>query len=175
MNDSGKLRRRFWEKVDRSNEVNTCWLWTASRTSAGYGHININGKMVLAHRLAWQFTCGPIPANLRVLHNCPRGDNPACVNPAHLWLGTDADNIADMDAKGRGRRVRLLGEQHGRAKLTEASVLEIRRLWACRSESQRALARRFGVCGTAVRAILTGRNWAWLAPKETVDKASTLT
>ncbi len=96
----------------------TCHLWTARTNKSGYGTVNINGKMLLAHRVAWEIANGPIPASLWVLHNCPGGDNPACCNPDHLWLGTHADNMADMVAKGRqGSRThpeRLArGDRHG--------------------------------------------------------------
>ena len=85
---------RFWRKVDRSRE---CWVWTGS-TSAGYGSFNVNGPMVGAHRFAWEWANGPIPAGLRVLHHC---DNPLCVRPAHLFVGTQLENMRDMSAKNR--------------------------------------------------------------------------
>jgi hypothetical protein len=87
------IAERFWEKVDRTGD---CWLWTGSGDR--YGHVRLNGKIVQAHRVAWELTNGPIPEGLQCLHTC---DRPLCVNPEHLWLGTRSDNMLDMVAKGR--------------------------------------------------------------------------
>ena len=88
---------RFWNKVDKSG---ACWLWTASARK-GYGHFRVGARSKGSHRVSWELERGPIPEGLHVLHNCPGGDNRACVNPDHLWLGTNADNMADKVAKGR--------------------------------------------------------------------------
>lgn len=94
---------RFWEKVQK---LDGCWLWTAaSRTQAGYGLFTPrHGIKVLAHRAMWEYTQGSVPAGLYVCHRC---DNPGCVNPAHLFLGSHADNMRDMVAKGRARNQNL--------------------------------------------------------------------
>ena len=90
------MEQRFWEKVLKTE---SCWIWVGCKQS-GYGFIfGVGG----AHRAAWKLLRGEIPDGMEVLHNCPGGDNPACVNPAHLWLGTHADNMRDMKEKGRGR------------------------------------------------------------------------
>lgn len=90
---------RFWEKVNKSGE---CWTWTAcTHHQWGYGHFRAGGKLVTAHRYSWELHNGPIPPGMRVCHRC---DNPPCVRPAHLFLGTDADNAHDMIAKGRHYR-----------------------------------------------------------------------
>ena len=91
---------RFWDKVDKSGR---CWEWLAAKNSSGYGRLNNNGRNHLAHRVAWILTNGPIPegdhyGTICVLHHC---DNPPCVNPAHLFLGTIQDNVNDMIEKGR--------------------------------------------------------------------------
>ena len=94
---------RFWAKVDASGE---CWMWAASQNPDGYGHFWLNGKVELAHRIAYALTHGAIPDGAMVLHAC---DNPSCVRPEHLFLG---DQLANMqDAKGKGR---LRGGRRGR-------------------------------------------------------------
>lgn len=98
------LSERFWKKVDQNGPTHPvlgtpCWVWTASRFVRGYGALKVDdGPKGYAHRISWELHFGPIPDGLWVLHRC---DNPPCVNPAHLFLGTHLDNMADMDAKGR--------------------------------------------------------------------------
>lgn len=98
---NGRMReqiKRFWMLVKKTDG---CWIWIGRKDKDGYGRLMIAGKLVRAHRAVWAFVNGPIPDGLQVLHDCPDGDNPACCNPVHLWLGTNADNMADRDAKGR--------------------------------------------------------------------------
>jgi hypothetical protein len=90
-------RERFWAKVSRMSPAE-CWLWTASQNSMGYGKMLVAGKLQLAHRISWELHIGPVPAGLFVLHRC---DTPLCVNPLHLFVGTNADNMRDMKVKGR--------------------------------------------------------------------------
>ena len=148
---------RLWSKAQKA-EGDGCWLWTGSKAK-GYGQIRIEGRLVAAHRLAWELTNGPIPPGLKCLHRC---DVRACIRPDHLFVDTQAKNVADMVAKGRNRCGDVRGERHGLAKLTTAKVLEFRRLKVEGSLSQRALARRFGISRSAGRDILAGRSWAWL-------------
>lgn len=93
------MEERFWSKV-AIGSTNECWLWQASLGSTGYGQFNTGRSMAKAHRIAWELgNKGLIPADLMVCHHC---DTPACVNPAHLFLGTQTDNMRDCFAKGRG-------------------------------------------------------------------------
>lgn len=99
---------RFWEKVDKTDG---CWNWIAARGSVrektpGYGHFGYLGKTHLAHRLSWKIHFGEIPAGIFVLHKC---DNPGCVRPDHLFLGTHADNMADAKTKGRMIKPKMIG------------------------------------------------------------------
>lgn len=147
------VRERFWAKVD-GRGPDDCWEWQGA-TAEGYGLFIVWGHPTRAHRVAWEFTHGPIPAGLLVLHSC---DNPPCVNPAHLRIGTDADNTADMHA--RGRAAPKDGEHNGHAKLTAAQVAEIRAQYAAGEKSTIALGREFGVSPSAIGLMLKGATWA---------------
>jgi hypothetical protein len=145
---------RFWAKVS-PEPTSGCFLWTGAFCRSGYGNAAGEGRHIRgAHRVAWELTKGPIPNGLWVLHKC---DVPACVNPDHLFLGTGADNVADMVRKGRGRVPR--GVRHPRAKLTPPDVLVVRSMLRA-GVSACAVARRFGVTEAAVRSIRDGRSWA---------------
>lgn len=141
---------RFWEKVAKSDG---CWEWTAYRNSAGYGRFTVGpGNETNAHRYSWFLHYGPIPGGLWVLHHC---DNPPCVRPDHLWLGTTGDNTADMIAKGRARRGVTRGENQSQAKLTEADVRTIR----ASREPGVELARRYDVSTGLISHVRNRRNW----------------
>ena len=155
------IKDRFWPKVDKRGP-DECWEWTACYNEYGYGMIAKGGKdggMERAHLVSWEIHNGPIPDGLCVLHHC---DNPHCVNPRHLFLGTKKDNVHDMSEKGRRSLAnRARGEHHGSAKLTEKKVRRIRLLLSRRC-SQRYIARLFHISQTNVSAINRRDIWAWL-------------
>lgn len=144
--------QRFWEKVDKSGD---CWLWVAGRNSHGYGTFGVCGSSMLAHRVSWYLSNGTIPSGMYVCHKC---DNTSCVNPSHLFLGTQKDNMGDCSRKGRVNR--LLGERHPRTNLTEPMVKQMRELKG--SMSNRELGRKFGVSKSCARNIVNYKRWIGL-------------
>ena len=145
------VHKRFWSKVQKTD---SCWNWTAQCGRSGYGQFRFNDYPHQAHRVAWILSYGPIPPEKFVCHRC---DNRKCVNPEHLFLGTCADNLADMAAKGRSTR----GTKSASAKLTEQDVRDIRNYYQA-GQSQRQIAAQFGVSSHAIYSILAGKTWAWL-------------
>lgn len=141
----------FWARVDQPDSG--CWAWTGVvDRGTGYGHVQYRGRNVLAHRLAYELACGPIPAGLQVCHAC---DNRRCCRPDHLWLGTHADNLRDAVAKGRMHR----GERHGHARLTAEDIVDIRRGLAAGIPGA-VLARLHGVHPNTIYNIGKGRSWS---------------
>lgn len=152
---SGRLSRAalFWRHVKRER-VDECWPWLGARYPAGYGRIRRGKRQRVAHREAYEIAYGvTIGDELMVCHRC---DNPSCCNPAHLFVGTAADNNADRALKGRNGDTR--GEKHPRAKLSDADVFEIRRM---RSDGMiyKTIAARFGVTAQAICYICRWRTW----------------
>lgn len=135
---------RFWAMVDKSGD---CWLWQGSLHTWGYGQVRMVKGYMYAHRLSYILTHGDIPDGVYVCHSC---DNPRCVNPAHLWLGTPKENQADMRSKGRGKFP---------MKLTETQVIEIREKYATGETSIPKLAREYGVANTTVFHVVARRTW----------------
>ncbi len=140
----------FWSKVDKSAGPDGCWLWLAGKVQ-GYGVFTVKRKMHYAHRLAYEFVIGEIPDGLSVCHHC---DTPACVNPAHLFLGDTAANNHDAVSKGR----HVHGEKCHTAKLTAEQVLEIRAKRAA-GMTGTSLAREYGVCSSEIYMIASAQCW----------------
>ena len=149
---------RFWSKVRRGSD-DECWLWTAAKDTIGYGNIRIDGKLVGAHRVAWMLAHGPVPDGVHVLHTC---DVRACVNPAHLFLGTHQDNMADRQRKGRSRGGGRRGVEHWKAALNDDAVRAIRRLRAL-GWTQTRIADRVGVSRSVIAHITQGNGWRHVA------------
>jgi hypothetical protein len=144
---------RFWAKVDRLDAAG-CWEWTARRHRQGYGEIMIGRRKTKAHRVSWTIARGPIPDGVCVLHRC---DNPACCNPDHLFLGTQADNIHDMVRKGRQGTGNRSGARPN-CKLTPEIAAAIRKEWSERP-TQKTLAQRYGVSQGAVSLVVRKKTW----------------
>lgn len=145
--------RRFWGKVEKKSD-DECWEWKGAKLSHGYGAFNIGVRRISTHRFSWEIHYGEIPPGMLVCHKC---DNPPCVNPKHLFLGTDTDNQRDKYLKGRCAR----GEKNNHAKLTEDDVRKIRELLAS-GKSARSIAPIFGVRHAAILTIKDRKNWGWL-------------
>lgn len=156
-----KVKRLFWGRIDKKSSHKSylgtrCWEWSGYRMPKGYGQVGINGKVYLTHRVAYEIELGEIPEDLQVLHKC---DNPPCCNPAHLFLGTNGDNRADMVQKGR----QSSGEKHWNHKLTNAQVDEIRQRyskWGIGGEHSTALSKEFGVTARTIRHIVNHELWS---------------
>jgi len=131
--------------------VTDCWLWQAAKNSDGYGSFRRdNATTCSAHRMSWEIHRGPVPEGMQVLHHC---DTPACVNPSHLYLGTQLDNIQDRVTRGRGNRP--IGEKHPQAKLTEDDVRRIR----ADDRTYKQIAADYGVSYHAIDGIKRGKRW----------------
>lgn len=153
----------FWAKVEKTPG---CWVWKGERLSSlphkAYGRFFGGGRLdgrkvqLLAHRVSFELANGPIPPRMDVCHHC---DNPPCVRPSHLFLGTRSDNARDMVAKGRRFQPLSRGEAHGNALLTESAVVEIRRLARDGLATRKAMSLRFGVSIGTIEAVTSRRSW----------------
>lgn len=135
MNDyTPKFLARFWAKVLIPDDPNQCWLWQGATNSDGYGSVKVGAKTVGSHRVSYGIARGD-PGTLSVLHSC---DCPPCVNPRHLFLGTQLDNVLDRERKGRSNHAS--GETHGNCKLTDDQVSAIREEYKAGGTTLKALA-----------------------------------
>ena len=150
------LEIRFWKYVEKTPG---CWNWTGAVEAGGYGQIRAGGTK-RAHRISWLLHHGKLPAELDVLHTC---DNPRCVRPEHLYLGTQLENMRDR--KNRGRRPDTSGERNPRAKLTADNVRAIREEFGrtAYKRGRMAIATKYGISYTMVQLIVKRRSWSSVA------------
>ena len=153
----GDDTRKFFGKVKKGKNENDCHIWIGAKFSKGYGMFRAGGKSVYAHRHAWEIQNGAIPEGMHVLHNC---FNKACVNPAHLRLGTNADNLRDWDR---------VGDRHARAKVPDAVVVEIVKRYKAGGVSYRNLAKEL-----TERGWPTNKHTVWCWVKGLWRSANTL-
>ncbi|MFA5346508.1 MAG: HNH endonuclease signature motif containing protein [Methanoregula sp.] len=147
------LEERFREKFTEG-DPDTCWMWKGAVHPQGYGLVKRkDGAQMRANRVSWEVYRGPIPEGMMVLHRC---DNPGCVNPDHLFLGNQRDNMDDMRKKGR--KASTQGENNGAHKLSEREVLEI----LDTPGAQHRIAKKYGVCQMTVSLIKQGKRWGTL-------------
>lgn len=150
---SASVRERL-EEYSIPEPNSGCWLWLRGVSQEGYGRLRVNGKAQSAHRVSYEEYVGPIPDGLYVCHHC---DTPGCINPEHLFVGTNQDNMADRANKGRA-----LGEKNNAAKLSDKDVVEIADLIREGNCFQTEIAARYGVTDKLVSHIKLGLRWAHL-------------
>lgn len=145
----------FLDRIDKSG---SCWMWTGYRDKNGYGHLTVDNINRTAHRYSWELVNGSIPDGLFVCHKC---DNPSCVNPDHLFLGTQADNVKDCHDKGRSSGGSMPGETNPSSKITEDQAKSI---FVERNRNRKSLgsiARQYGITEQMVWLIAKGKKWEW--------------
>ena len=154
VNNPAVIARFLSNIMDRSNE-DACWRWVGIKNSNGYGRFSLGNKHRLAHRTSYQMFVGEIPAGMNVCHSC---DNRLCVNPNHLWLGTQSENLKDAVSKGRMFRPDTTGERNGNRKLDWERVRAIRKMVAS-GERKSKVARVFGVAHSTINFIINNETW----------------
>jgi hypothetical protein len=157
---------RFWSKVHRPTDADSCWIWHGTTDQQGYGLFTVCRRMLKAHRVSYFLATGTDPAAMLVCHTC---DNPPCVNPSHLFLGTAGDNLSDCISKGRfvnGRprahpETIVRGERCHLAKLTEQKVRELRSLdpRPYGRDEEITVARKYGISRNSLRNVIFRRTW----------------
>jgi DNA-binding XRE family transcriptional regulator len=157
-NNTKPFEEIFWSQVDVSGGPDACWPWAGGRNKNNYGTLKRKGKNYLAHRIAYTLTYGAIPEDKP--HICHACDNPPCVNPRHLWAGTNLDNVKDKIKKGRGAKTYSNnGENHWKTKLTATLVREMRDLYNKGNLNAPAIAKIYGINRTTCYNIVTGQKW----------------
>jgi len=151
-----KLIERFWSRVDKESSPSGCWNWIGCKSPRGYGRFGIGKKMERANRISLALVVGSLKDDWHACHKC---DNPSCVNPDHLWLGSPAENMQDMIKKGRRSNISPKGECHGFSRLTENDAREIRERYIPWKFSRGTLAKIYGVSRGTIQAVLEGRTW----------------
>lgn len=153
-----RTEAEFWNAVELPDFIGTdeCWIWQRGKDRDGYGHIRWPIKTTQCHRIAYELTIGKIPEGMQVCHSC---DNPACVNPSHLWLGSHAQNMKDMQQKGR-RIGKTRGEENGRSIISTEQAIELRSLHNKLSRNELSL--RYKISLGAVDHILYNGTWKHL-------------
>ena len=162
--------RRFLAALEKDN-LTGCWNWMGCKDKNGYGRMRVAGSSrdrIRVHRISYELFCDKIPEGLGVLHSC---DNPACANPFHLWVGTNADNNADRLRKGRpGNKHGSKGEKNGAAKLNDGDVISIRADFRTGIYTRLALAEKYHVSNVVIGKILSGKTWSHVVDQ--VEQAS---
>lgn len=151
---------RFWSKVEIGNP-DECWEWKAGNNGRGYGKFYVGGDgnpQRYAHRISWSLANGDIPEGLILCHKC---DNPKCINPDHLFLGTQAENMQDASKKGRCKPSMAHGNSSGHNKIDEKDIPDVKKMIA-EGVSLKTIADIYGVSKQSIFHIKTGRNWSWI-------------
>lgn len=160
---------RFYANIFKTTN---CWLWGGKPDVYGYGRIYIDGTKHKAHRFSWIVANNsPIPQNMQILHDCPGGDNPLCVNPKHLRLGTNADNMRDRKRKGRyatgnahplrkNPEKAARGEEHAKTSFTNKDIIEIRKMYDTGKYSHPQLGKMFKCSHSTIGRIVNRKVWA---------------
>lgn len=149
----------FWSRIDKSGGPDACWIWTASHNAGGYGNMWWDERVQPSHRISYELAYGAIPEGLQVCHHC---DNRPCCNPTHFFLGRHLENNRDKESKGRGNQPR--GEHNHLHKLTEADVIEIRRLATERKLKYKDIGAKFGVTRGAISLVVRRVWWKHVLP-----------
>lgn len=163
----GSAVERFWARVDLDG-LGGCWLWTGAKNGMGYGCLDVDGRTVRAHRFSYEMEHGPVPSDMLVCHHC---DNPSCVNPDHLFLGTPSDNMRDMARKGRSGGYRsgvgngLTEERHPMARLARSDVARIKAMLFA-GHTQTSIAALYGVRPNTISRIARGETWRGVEPEQ---------